>query len=247
MCPGKNSEWFAEWFNSPYYHALYKDRNEDEAARFLRALLSYLNLEPASRLLDLACGKGRHSIYLNSRGFDVTGIDLSEKSIGEASRHTNTRLRFEVADMRKFQLNTKFDVVFNLFTSFGYFEKEEENQEVLCRVFDHLKPGGRLVLDYFNAALICPTHLGSMEKEVDGYHFRMAKKIDGNRIYKDIEVTDGEKKFHFQEQVQLLNATMLHALLVSAGFELLDEFGSYQLDNYVPQSSERLILIAQRP
>jgi SAM-dependent methyltransferase len=247
MCSGNKSEWFAEWFDSPYYHALYKYRDQSEAASFLGNLLEYLSLHADARLLDLACGKGRHSFYLNSRGFDVTGVDLSPESIATAQLSANPKLRFAVADMRKLCLNTQFDVVFNLFTSFGYFESEEENLQVCKRVFEHLKPGGRLVLDYFNAALICPSHLGKMEKDADGFHFSMSKKIEGNRIYKDIEVTDGEKKFHFQEQVQLLNATMLHTLLKNAGFELQTEFGSYQLDAFEPGTSERLILIAKRP
>ena len=247
MCPGNKSEWFAEWFDSPYYHSLYKYRDQDEAASFLSKLLEHLMLRADAHLLDLACGKGRHSIYLNSRGYDVTGVDLSPESIAKAQEFGNDKLRFVVGDMRKFKLQSSFDVVFNLFTSFGYFAREEENLEVLKRVFEHLKPGGRLVLDYFNAALICPSHLGKMEKEADGFHFQMSKRIEGNRIFKDIEVTDGDKKFSFQEQVQLLNATMLHSLLESAGFELVTEFGNYHLETFEPAVSERLILIAKRP
>ena len=77
-------EWYKEWFSSPYYEILYHKRNEEEAAAFIQRLLQYLNPEPGSRMLDVACGKGRHSSELADMGFDVTGIDLSEPSISEA-------------------------------------------------------------------------------------------------------------------------------------------------------------------
>src|SRR3970282_2312904 len=90
--------WFSSWFDTPYYHILYKDRNYREAQIFMDNLTHYLNLPETQKVLDLACGKGRHSIYLHQLGFDVLGADLSENSIGEASKTTKETLHFKVHD-----------------------------------------------------------------------------------------------------------------------------------------------------
>ena len=73
--------WYASWFDTPYYHILYKDRGYDEAQAFMRALMAYLKPKDSAKILDLACGKGRHSVFLNSLGYNVTGVDLSKNSI----------------------------------------------------------------------------------------------------------------------------------------------------------------------
>ncbi|MEN8885269.1 MAG: methyltransferase domain-containing protein, partial [Winogradskyella sp.] len=77
-------QWFASWFDTPYYHILYKDRDYSEAQVFMDNLTNYLNIPNGGKILDLACGKGRHSVYLNKLGYNVTGVDLSEKSITHA-------------------------------------------------------------------------------------------------------------------------------------------------------------------
>ena len=82
----EDTTWFASWFDSPYYHVLYKDRDDSEAADFMNRLTQYLHLHPTSKILDLACGKGRHSRYLSSLGYDVTGVDLSSQSITFAKK-----------------------------------------------------------------------------------------------------------------------------------------------------------------
>src|SRR5688500_2509825 len=115
-------EWFSTWFDSPYYHILYNNRDEQEAEQFMDKLLAYLHPKPHEKVLDLACGKGRHSVYLNQKGFDVTGIDLSEQSIAYARQFENERLHFAVHDMREVYQPETFDFILNLFTSFGYFE-----------------------------------------------------------------------------------------------------------------------------
>jgi SAM-dependent methyltransferase len=103
------------------------------------------------KILDAACGKGRHSIYLNSQGYNVTGIDLSAKSINEASKFENDSLSFFEHDIRlPFRINY-FDSVFNLFTSFGYFQKHVDNMACLSNFFNALKPGGYFLFDFLNS------------------------------------------------------------------------------------------------
>ena len=116
--------WFKDWFNSPYYHQLYKNRDLKEAELFIDKLVQHLKVSPGSRMLDVGCGKGRHCIQLAGKGFDVTGIDLSEESIEEALKYEQENLHFFTHDMRlPFWINY-FDYAFNFFTSFGYFKTE---------------------------------------------------------------------------------------------------------------------------
>ncbi|MGL4598779.1 MAG: class I SAM-dependent methyltransferase, partial [Bacteroidia bacterium] len=136
----KNSNWFASWFDSPYYHLLYRNRNQDEAAQFIRKLGNFLAVLPASHALDLACGKGRHAVQLHKLGLRVTGIDLSPESIVEARKLEQEGLEFFEHDMRRpFRINY-FDYVFNLFTSFGYFQSKRDNQLAISGMIKALKP-----------------------------------------------------------------------------------------------------------
>ncbi|MGZ4037453.1 MAG: SAM-dependent methyltransferase, partial [Bacteroidia bacterium] len=117
----EKAEWFKDWFNSPYYHVLYKNRDQSEAAAFIDKLSGHLELNAGHLIWDLACGKGRHSTYLNKKGFNVTGTDLSENNIQKASVNANDRLEFYVHDMRTLFRVNYFTHVLNLFTSIGYF------------------------------------------------------------------------------------------------------------------------------
>jgi len=123
--------WFANWFDSPYYHLLYKNRDEKEAQVFIDNLMTHLQIPKGSKLLDIACGKGRHASYFNKKGMDVVGVDLSFNSINTAKKNENATLKFEVLDMRKAFKSNEFDIVTNLFTSFGYFEKDEDEQKTI--------------------------------------------------------------------------------------------------------------------
>ena len=127
----ENVNWFESWFDTSYYHTLYKNRDNKEAERFIGNLVDYIQLPPHSRVLDLACGKGRHSITLFTHGYEVLGVDLSPQSIDHAEYFSNEQLQFRVHDMREVIPGERFDGVFNLFTSFGYFDSSEDNKKVL--------------------------------------------------------------------------------------------------------------------
>src|ERR1039458_8673099 len=128
-------DWFATWFNTPYYHLLYGKRDTNEAAFFLDNLLNYLNLKKASRCWDLNCGKGRHAVYLHEKGYEVIGTDLSEESIKCAKQFESEDLHFYTHDMRNLLYANYFDVVFNLFTSFGYFKNNRDDEKVFQSVY----------------------------------------------------------------------------------------------------------------
>ena len=164
-------KWFDSWFDSPYYHILYKDRNYREAQIFMDNLTHYLNMDDGSKVLDLACGKGRHSIYLNQLGYDVLGVDLSENSIATATKNTNETLHFRVHDMRE-PFEEKFDGIFNLFTSFGYFENEDDNLKTLISIKESLSEYGFGVIDFMNVNHVIANLIPEENKTVEEINFK---------------------------------------------------------------------------
>lgn len=242
--PGKN-EWFRQWFGSRYYDLLYSHRNDEEAQQFISRLTALLQLPAEAVVLDLACGKGRHSIYLHSLGYQVKGIDLSEKSIAHAKQFETDHLTFEVADMRLFELHQSFDAIVNLFTSFGYFNNTEDNHLVLQRVKKHLRQGGLFVLDYFNSELVESNANQSYTTTKEGIEFHITKSIQDDFVVKHITVVDDLHTLEFEERVQLLKVDQLKAMLQSARLTPIATYGNYSLETFIPAESERLIIIAR--
>ncbi len=177
-------EWFKNWFDSPYYHLLYHQRNDAEAELFIDNLLAYLHPEPAANFLDIACGRGRHAIYLNKKGFSVTGVDLSESNILFAQEFQQENLHFFVHDMRNAFTGESFDTIFNLFTSFGYFDTFEDHVLALKQFNRSAKPNGILVLDYFNTTKIMKQLAPTAHKTIQGIDFSIAKEVLNDRIVK---------------------------------------------------------------
>ncbi|HEY4618290.1 MAG TPA: class I SAM-dependent methyltransferase [Flavobacterium sp.] len=234
--------WFSSWFDTPYYHILYKDRNYREAQIFMDNLTHYLNLPEKAKVLDLACGKGRHSIYLNQLGFDVLGADLSENSIAEATRNANETLHFKVHDMRE-PFEEKYDAIFNLFTSFGYFENDEDNLTTLIAIKESLSEYGFAVIDFMNVTQVLNTLVPEEIKKVDDIEFHIKRYLKDGHIFKEIDFEDKGQKFHFTEKVKALTLQDFEALMEEAGIYLLDIFGDYKLKKFHKTESERLIMI----
>lgn len=239
-------EWFEQWFDSPYYHALYKSRDENEAQKTLDNLLSALVLPPGARILDLACGKGRHSRYLAEKGYDVTGLDMSSASIEFARQFEHERLSFYQHDMRlPFRINY-FDAVMNMFTSFGYFKSDRDHLLSLKNVQRGLKPGGLFLLDYFNSEWIRQHLVHSDIITVDGIEFHMKRNIREGYVFKSVEFAAEGRQFHFQERVRLFTCADFESMLAAAGMVLRNTYGSYDLNDFDTHNSRRLIIIAQK-
>ena len=238
----EETTWFSAWFNTPYYHTLYKHRDDKEAAQFMQKLTSFLALPKGASILDLACGKGRHAIFLNSLGYTVTGIDLAAESIEFANRFKNKTLDFRVHDMRLF-FDEKFDAVFNLFTSFGYFETQKENLDTIRSIKNSLTPNGYAVIDFLNSNYVIQNLVPEETKTIDGITFYIKRFLDNNFICKDIRFTDNGEEYHFTERVRALQKSDFIQYFDKTNCNLLHTFGDYDLSEYDVNTSKRLILI----
>jgi SAM-dependent methyltransferase len=239
----KNSEnWFSTWFDSPYYHILYKNRNEEEAQVFMDNITNYLNMPENGTILDLACGKGRHSIYLNKLGYQVTGVDLSENSIAISNESSNETLQFKTHDMRE-PMNETFDAVFNLFTSFGYFDTYEDNIKTLKAIKDSINEYGFGVIDFYNADFIIENLVAEETKEIDGITFNIKRFVENKKIIKEIRFEDKGETYNFTEKVSAFTLADFEAMMEEAGIYLLEIFGDYKLKKFYKSQSERLIMI----
>lgn len=240
------SDWFAEWFDSPYYHQLYRSRDEAEARRFIDRLVTELNLQARHEVLDLACGRGRHARSLGLHGLQVTGLDLSPQSIAQARTDNNLpNVRFAVHDMREVYRPAAFDAVLNLFTSFGYFDSLADNRRVVEAVHVMLRPGGLMLIDFLNAEKVIANLVEKEVKSVEGIDFFIERSVKEGRIVKDIAFEDEGQHFHFTERVQALTLNDFQQLFDGL-FSIEQQRGSYDWQPFAPTTSDRLILVARR-
>ncbi len=238
----KSEKWYSSWFDTPYYHILYKERNYREAQIFMDNLTHYLNLPEKAKVLDLACGKGRHSIYLNQLGFNVVGADLSENSIAEAKINENDTLHFVVHDKRE-PFDDKFDAIFNLFTSFGYFENREDDIKTVVAIKESLSDYGFAVIDFMNSQQVMENLIPEETKEVDGITFYIKRFVIDGFITKQINFEDKGESFEFTEKVRAYTLEDFQNMMDETGIYLLDTFGDYKLKKFHKNTSERLIMI----
>lgn len=240
--------WFKNWFNSPYYHQLYFNRDTSEAAAFINKLITYLKPATGSTMLDVACGKGRHSMQLASNGFDVTGIDLSEDSIKEALQQQGEKLHFYQHDMRlPFRINY-FDYAFNFFTSFGYFKTQREHDNAVRTIAQSLKPGGTFVMDYLNVHYSEDHTVHHSEKEINDVNFIITKWYDEDYFYKKITIEDEalQEPLVYTEKVAKFSLGDFTEMFAYQGMQIQEVFGDYAFTHYDIRKSPRLVMIAKK-
>jgi 2-polyprenyl-3-methyl-5-hydroxy-6-metoxy-1,4-benzoquinol methylase len=241
----EKSEWFEEWFDTPFYHILYQDRDLEEATVFVTHLVEQLKIKKGAKILDLACGKGRHSKTLNNLGFDVTGSDLSVNSIAQAKIYENDSLRFVVQDMREPIPNEKFNVILNLFTSFGYFDQTEDNLVVLNACHKMLEKKGLLVIDFMNSDKVIHSLVPFETKTVEGITFSITREFDKTHICKSISFGHIGRVHAYTERVQALRKDDFEDLLKKSNFTIKKCYGGYELNPFHKENSDRLIIIAE--
>lgn len=239
--------WFAEWFDTEYYHTLYQNRDEEEAAQFIQNLCKHLSLGNGAKVADIACGKGRHSRVLAGMGCQVTGYDLSNNSINYAKLHALGSELFEVHDIRNPYKSANFNAAVNLFTSFGYFETQQEDLDSLQNIFNMLLPGGYFVQDYINGLPITEGLPASSVQECNKLRFEIQKQWEPPYIIKKIRVVQQQENQDFMEKVKVYSCEELQDLHTSVGFHVKSVFGNYQLSDFNALQSPRIIIISQKP
>jgi len=245
--------WYKDWFNSSFYHKLYFERDENEAAAFIKKLIGHLQPVPGSRMLDVACGKGRHSKILASLGFSVTGIDISPASIAfaqlEAGKNAPGEINppeFWVHDMRLPAWGNYFNYAFNFFTSFGYFKTRREHDDAIRTIAKSLKPGGQFVIDYLNVHYAEEQLLRTETKQIGSTTYDILRWHDATHFYKKISVTDPALSgpVAYTEKVAKFNLGDFTDMLSYQGLQVQEVFGDYMFNAYDVRKTPRLIIIA---
>jgi SAM-dependent methyltransferase len=241
-------EWFENWFDTAYYHKLYFQRDEREAEQFIERLITYLNPAPGSLMLDVACGRGRHSLTLAKHGFRVTGIDLSGQSIQAAKEWESDSLEFFQHDMRQpFRINY-YDYAFNFFTSFGYFRTRREHDAAIRTIARSIHLNGTMVIDYLNVHYAEDHFTYESDVEIDDYNFHITKWMDEFYFYKKIEVEHDSfsEPRVFTEKVAKFSLGDFTEMLAYQGLQIKEVFGDYNLGTYHLRKAPRLIMIAKK-
>ena len=243
-----NPAWYKTWFDTPFYHTLYQDRNIAEAQSFLKELIKEIPILPSHSILDIACGRGRHALFLSELGYDVTGIDLSPNSIAYAQQEAKNKAlnaSFGVHDMRT-GLNTQVDMVLTLFTSIGYFDDLQDNTRAIQAFYDNLVPGGVAVIDFLHVSQI-QKHLVSDEVVTKGgIKFTLKRSFKNDWIKKDISFSHEGKAYTFTERVRGLTRIDFEKICSAVGFHITKVFGNYSLKPFDAETAERLILVLQK-
>ncbi|MEX2640293.1 MAG: class I SAM-dependent methyltransferase [Balneolales bacterium] len=244
-------QWFEEWFDSPLYEIIYSNRDEDEANLLAELLTRIIPPENYNNVLDLACGRGRHSINMAKRGYMMTGVDLSEESItiarSKAIKEDLREVAFVVGDMREPFPDT-FDAVVNLFTSFGYFGTDEQNSQVIGNVAGMLRENGVFVLDYLNAHTARKNLVPEEEGSIGKYDYSIARTIQDDTIVKKIHfMRKGKTESHnFEERVKLYDRNWFESNFSKAGLILEESYGDYKGSPFRLETSQRLLMITRK-
>ena len=232
-----------DWFDSDYYHILYKHRDYNEARNFIDNIIEYLDLKKGSKILDLACGIGRHSIYLDKIGFKVVGTDKSPNNIKKAKASHNQSLSFLQMEMID-DTNHKYDGIFNLFTSFGYVN-HDYNLKTIKNIERQLKDNGTVVVDFMNTLFVKNNLVIEETKVINDLSFKIKRRSDGKFIYKEIKFND-KKDYFFHEKVMDLSLNDFESYLKRYNLRIIKTFGDYNLNDFDIKNSERLIMVIKK-
>jgi SAM-dependent methyltransferase len=240
-----------DWYRTAFgelYPELYPQRDDAAAAREIASLLALLAPLPAgAHVLDVACGGGRHAVALARAGLPVQALDLSPQLLQLARARPPLAGRLVRADMRALPVRPVFDLVLNLFTSFGYFADDAENERALREFARALRPGGRLVLDHANRAALERALVPEDVRERGGVRIHQRRVLAGDRIRKEIRVVRANgDALRLVEDVRLYGPEEMRALVQAAGLTEVDLYGSLAGAPW-SVTAERMVVIARRP
>lgn len=239
--------WYKESFGEDYL-IVYKHRDLHGARQEVKRMVDWLQLPEGATIFDLCCGMGRHSMILSEFGYDVTGMDLSEVLLQEAKKADEQKqIRWLHGDMRQIPVNEQYDAVVNLFTSFGYFEDDQENQQVLHEMNRILKPDGRFIIDFLNPEYVKLNLVPSSERETDGLVIKEQRSIEGGYVQKRIQISEeGQPERRYLERVRLYELAQFEKMLKIAELSLSHVYGDYKQSAYDPATSPRMIMVGNK-
>ncbi len=241
--------WFESWFDSPLYEQLYANRDDAEAARLVTWITGLLPPAEYPRVLDLGCGRGRHSLLLALKGYKVTGVDLSlqaiKKARDKAGEANIQSVSFETGDMRSWR-NSPFDLVCNLFTSFGYFDDDFNNLQVISNMKANLKSGGYLVMDYLNPSYVREKLVPLETVALGELTCRINRHIENGMVVKSLAFVSVEngRSVSFQERVKLYDLVWFEAAFAAHDMNIARLCGDYNGGSFDPLKSARMVMVA---
>ena len=243
---GYKKNWYKEWFGEDYL-TVYQHRDVKDAVKLIRLIREHVEIKQQSYLLDLACGNGRHTYLLKCYSQNIFGLDLSDSLLQQAMQKKGSEKfpSFVQADMRYFPFKIRFDFIFSLFTSFGYFDKDEKHLKVAQEISEHLQPGGTFVIDYFNADFVRKNLVAYGNRSIGDIKVKEKRWLSEKFVHKNIVIYKEEGIKYFQESVRMFELNELAALLLQAGIKTHNVFGDYDGSLY-SKNSKRMILFAKK-
>ena len=250
----RDTPWYETFFDAFYLRQYGPVLLDELSDRQVDRIIDMLDLEPGTKVLDLACGHGRHAIRLAKRGMDVTGLDLSEVFLERAeadAKEAGAEVRWVRADMREIPFEAEFQVVINIFTAFGYFEDDEEDAKVFGAVSRALRPGGRLLVETIHRDNLMARYQRRMFEhhetdQVIVLHDHVLDLVHG-RVDDDVRVVEkGEMRPPRRTSVRLYTVPEFRRMLESAGMELDGAYGGLAGKDLTLEST-RLVVVGRKP
>lgn len=247
--------WYEQSFGADYL-IVYKHRNLEHAYKEVKRMTEWLSLPERAEILDLCCGMGRHAMALAELGYKVTGLDLSDALLSEARKlDKHHEIEWLQGDMRSIPLQKTFDAVVNLFTSFGYFSTDAENEQVLHEIDRVLKPGGQYIIDFLNASYVKKHLVPHSERQIDGITIEETRTIEHELVQQSVRETvvkqivmkeEGRADRHYEERVRLYELADFEAMLARTQLHIDHVYGDYDQSSHNSDSSPRLIIVGHK-
>jgi len=241
------TDWFKNWFDSELYQKVYSHRNISDANNILELVTNNIRLNENPLILDAACGNGRHILTFSKLAKKIIGFDLSKTQLKKAVKLLNENSvdnSFLIqSDVRNISFKTKFDLILNLFTSFGYFENDDDNFQFIINSKQFINLNGVFVLDIINKKYLINNIIKMTTKTYEDYNIVENRELSDDFIIKKIEVTKELDKKIFYEKVKLYDKSKIVSIFESVGYQLIEVFGNYNGESYNSNNSERMIMV----
>lgn len=229
---------------------LFNQQRQSRASAEVEKIEKLLRIEEQATILDLCCGSGRHSLELSQRGFKVIGVDRTAAYIEEARSEAGKLgldVAFVVGDMRDYCVPNGFDVVMNLFGSFGYFEDPNDDRKVVENMYASLRPGGQFLIETMGKEILARDFQEKDWDEEGDLLILSQKKISQNwgRIETRWIVMRGTERTEYRVSVRSYSAVELSSLLAACGFPKVRVYGSLDGTEY-DQAAQRLVVVGRK-